>query len=46
MVLLDHVSEKQLNDRLMNVVRLDEPITQIRSVCFLSKNHRITLPSP
>ena len=46
MVLLDRVSEGQLNERLMNAAGLDEPITRTRSVCFLSKNHSVTLPSP
>ena len=45
MVLLDHVSEGQLNERLMNAVGSDEPITRTRSVYFLSKNHSVTLPS-
>jgi hypothetical protein len=46
MVLLDRVSEGQLNERLMNAAGLDEPITRRPSVCFLSKNHSLTLPSP
>ncbi|KAH0969385.1 hypothetical protein GBA52_028755 [Prunus armeniaca] len=46
MVLLDRVSEGQLNERFMNAAGLDEPITRTRSVCFLSKNHSVTLPSP
>lgn len=46
MVLLDRVSEGQLNERLMNAAGLDEPITRTPSVCFLSKNHSVTLPSP
>jgi hypothetical protein len=44
MVLLDPVSEGQLNERLMNAAGLDEPRT--RSVFFLSKNHSLTLSSP
>jgi len=46
MHVLDRVSEGQLNERLMNAAGLDEPITRTRSVCFLSKNHSVTLPSP
>lgn len=46
MVLLDPVSEGQLNERLMNAAGLDEPITRTRSVFFLSKNHSLTLSSP
>lgn len=46
MVLLDRVSEGQLNERLMNAAGSDELITRTRSVCFLSKNHSVTLPSP
>ena len=42
MVLLDRVSEGQLNERLMNAAGLDEPITRTRSVFFLSKNHSLT----
>lgn len=45
MVLLDPVSEGQLNERLMNAAGSDEPITRTRSVCFLSKNHSLTLLS-
>lgn len=46
MVLLDRVSEGQLNERLMNAAGSDEPITRTRSVYFLSKNHSVTLSSP
>jgi len=46
MVLLDPVSEGQLNERLMNAAGSDERLTRKRSVCFLSKNHSVTLPSP
>jgi len=42
MVLLDPVSEGQLNGRLMNAARSNEPITRTCSVCFLSKNHSVT----
>lgn len=34
MVLLDRVSEGQLNERLMNAAGSDEPITRTRSVFF------------
>lgn len=37
MVLLDPVSEGQLNERLMNAAGLDEPITRTRSVFFFEQ---------
>lgn len=37
MVLLDPVSEGQLNERLMNAAGLDEPITRRRSVFFFEQ---------